>query len=154
MPLIILINAITGLMVALLYYPGSPINLFHGARIDEVWLWSKYAALAAGILFILSLLALDPNAKGRNLARKLSAFIILLQGILNLPPAAVYAIFLHGSSSAHLTIKKSTITISSAGLFLHLGVILICWSTAAWLAFKKNKCAPASSMPLVGMQAK
>ena len=140
MGLLILANAFLGLAIALLYYPESPLYLFAGIKLEELWLWSKYQAFIASLLFIFALLSVDTNIKGKELARSLSAFTATLQGLLNIFPAAMYLYFLHGATSAQLTLRGSTIGISSRELAFHLLIMLISWSTATWLVFSaKNK---------------
>lgn len=137
---VILINAIFGLTVGLLYYPDAPVYLFDDMKFEELWLWSKYAILVSGLLFVFSLLSLDSDNRGRELARSLSAFAATLQGILNLPPIIVYIIFLHGSSSAQIRVDGNVLTISAWVFFLHLALTIVTWSSAAWLALgKKNR---------------
>jgi len=138
MPFIILANALLGLFVSLLYYPDSPLYIFPGAKLEEVWLWSKYSAFISALLFIFALLSVDTNIKGREIARSLSVFTSTLQGIMNLPPAALYLLFLHGSLFAKLTVRGNVFTLSSKVLFLHLAIIMISWTAAAWLAFGKK----------------
>ncbi|MCL6471434.1 MAG: hypothetical protein K6T91_01270 [Firmicutes bacterium] len=139
MPFLILLSAIIGTVVSLLYYPSSPIYIFHNVILEEVWLWSKYSAFLAALLFIFTLLAFDNDIKGRDVARSLSAFVMVLQGILNLPPAISYAIFLRGSMYTELTARGGTIFISYKWLLLHIAVIVVSWATAVYLALRKKK---------------
>lgn len=140
MVFVILINAVFGIAVGLLYYPDSPVYLFDNMKFEELWLWSKYAVLVSGLLFVFSLLSLDSDTRGRELARSLSAFSATLQGILNLPPAIIYIMFLHGSLSAQIKIGENVLTISAGVLCLHLALTIISWASAAWLALgKKNR---------------
>ncbi|NCO66367.1 MAG: hypothetical protein COW32_09710 [Candidatus Aquicultor secundus] len=146
MPFIILVNALSGLIVALLYYPRSPWYLFGAVRLDELWLWSKYALFSSSLLFVFAVLALDKDAKGRGLARSLSAFIATLQGLLNLLPAVLYLIFLHGAATSRIAVHGYTLTITSRQLFLHLLLVTISWATALWLVLKgreRNITEPA-----------
>lgn len=140
MALIILINAVLGLFAALLYHPESPLYIFSSARLEELWLWSKYAAALSALLFVFALLSVDRNIRGRNVARIFSTFATTLQGMLNLLPAVLYAVFLQASLQAQLPVRGTTITISARELLLHVTVVIISWSTAAWLAFaRKNR---------------
>ncbi len=136
MPFIILMNALCGLIVALLYYPRSPWYLFGAVRLEELWLWSKYALFCSSLLIVFAVLALDTDKKGRGLARSLSAFITTLQGLLNLPPAVLYFIFLHGAATSRITVHGYAFTITSRQLFLHLLLTAVSLATALWLALK------------------
>ncbi|MDI6717192.1 MAG: hypothetical protein QME63_09665 [Actinomycetota bacterium] len=143
MALIILINAIIGLWVALLYYPGSPFYLFQNIKLEEVWLWAKCSAFLAGLLFILALLSVDTDRRGRDIARSLASFVAVLQGISNVPPIIMYIIFLRGFATANIVIRGNLISISSRELILHIALAIISFSAAGWLAFKGRK--PKSS---------
>lgn len=136
MPFIILVNALSGLIVALLYYPSSPWYLFGALRLDELWLWSKYALFSSSLLFVFAVLALDGDKKGQALARSLAAFIATLQGLLNLLPVILYLIFLRGSAVSSITAHGITLTITSRQLFLHLLLVAVSWSTSVWLVLK------------------
>jgi len=140
MALIISVNAVIGLFAALLYYPESPLYIFSSVRLEELWLWSKYAAALSALLLVFALLSVDRNMRGRNVARIFSTFATTLQGMLNLLPAVLYAVFLQASFQAQLSIRGATITISAWELLLHLAIVILSWSTAAWLAFaRKNR---------------
>lgn len=138
MSFILLVNAFFGLTISLLYYPDSPLCIFPNARLEEFWLWSKYAAFVSALLFIFALLSADKNERGRELARSLSVFTTTLQGLINLPPIILYAISLHGALSAQVTVRGNTFTVSSRELFLHLSLVIVSWITATWLTHKKQ----------------
>lgn len=140
MALIILINAILGLFAALLYYPESPLYIFSSVRLEELWLWSKYAAALSALLFVFALLSVDRNIRGRNVARIFSTFATTFQGMLNLLPAVLYAVLLQASLQAQLSVRGTTITISAWELLLHVAIVILSWSTASWLVFaRKNR---------------
>lgn len=160
MGLIILINAVIGLFATLLYYPESPLYIFSSIKLEELWLWSKYEVSLSALLFVFALLAVDRNVRGRNVARIFSILATTLQGMLNLLPAVLYAVFLQTSLQSQLTIRGTTITISVWELILHVAVVIVSWSSAAWLAFaRKNReleeaiVAPPDPTHLADIQA-
>ncbi|MBE0446965.1 MAG: hypothetical protein IBX64_02475 [Actinobacteria bacterium] len=138
MSFIILVNAFFGLTISLLYYPDSPLYIFPTARLEEFWLWSKYAAFFSALLFIFALLSADKNERGRELSRSLSAFTTTIQGLINLPPVILYITSLHGALSAQVMVRGNIFTISSRELFLHLALVIVSWMTATWLTLGKQ----------------
>lgn len=143
--LLIFVNGLFGLIVAALYYPSSPVYLFQSAHPEEIWLWSKYVASLSAVLVVLALLTLDTNNAGRDLARSISAFVSTLQGILCLPPVALYIVFLRGANSAAITVRGQSFTVTYAELFLLVMLAIVSWSSAAYLAlisgYEKGKQA-------------
>ncbi|HEY3375570.1 MAG TPA: hypothetical protein VGK02_11020 [Candidatus Aquicultor sp.] len=141
--------------MALLYHPNSPLNLFPYAHVEELWLWSKYAIFLSSTLLVFTLLAVDSDPRGRDVARSLSAFIAFLQGMINLPPVVLYFIFLHGAQAAEISTRGGHIIISYTELFLHMMLVIVSLASSAWLCLVKRpgKAAAVQAIPMVDAHA-